>query len=835
MKKLLNRLLLLLILTLNISISAQTFPPPTNDDCVNAIPLTVNGDMNCAVSSFGNTLGATSSGIPSTCFGNTDDDVWFSFVAVATSHTVSISNIVNTGSMTGSQYLSFQIMKGGCGALTDLLCCEWDFASLTNLTPGEKYYIRVYTTGSGMGSAASFKLCVGTHTPPPNDECANAISLSVNPDSNCGIVTSGTTLSATYSGMLTSPCTGSPDDDVWYKFTATANTHTLWLKNTVALSPYLSPKLYAQVFKGSCGSLVSTICITANDIASVMSGLNLGETYYVRVYSYGSTTPTILHAYTFDICIGTIAVPTPVNNDFVNATSLPINPDKNCVFTTSGTTYGASESVPSIVSPCTGSISNDVWYKFKATKTLHTIDFKNITSVGPMYSNYFAAGVYSGTLGNLTSIKCISISIMATGGGYYSSPTNLVGLTPGETYYIRVYASTTNMAHNFNICIGTPNAPVNDYCSNAIVVPVNPGTTCNLTVPGTTYDASESNPNLVGCNTTSNTFIDDDIWYKFTATQNVHGISLKNLTPVGNNLSEVWIKIYKGSDCGALVDFECTRQEMYNYDSIFGYVNSPWFVPGETYYIRIYTERSGPFAYTFDLCITSPLTNTICNNPISLAVADSFDAGAVTASNVGGIRSNPICSSYGSFYAWFKAVVPASGGMIIETAPVAGSPFVDSVITNSGRCGSTISFCNDNISPTNLFSRVILTGRVPGETILFAVASNGSVKPYNGIPNPKAGEFKISVYDPGNLLATDDVEVKGNNINVHPNPFTDVLNISKADLVKSVSVSDVSGRLVKTIDTPSSALHLGDLKQGLYFVTLNMKDGSKQMIKAIKK
>lgn len=84
-------------------------------------------------------------------------------------------------------------------------------------------------------------------------------------------------------------------------------------------------------------------------------------------------------------------------------------------------------------------------------------------------------------------------------------------------------------------------------------------------------------------------------------------------------------------------------------------------------------------------------------------------------------------------------------------------------------------------------------------------------------------------------LSTSEVAKAKEVVKAYPNPFTDVLNISKAELVKSVSVSDVSGRLVKTIDNPSSALYLADLKQGLYFVTLNMKDGSKQMIKAIKK
>ncbi|WP_435523736.1 T9SS type A sorting domain-containing protein [Chryseobacterium indoltheticum] len=69
----------------------------------------------------------------------------------------------------------------------------------------------------------------------------------------------------------------------------------------------------------------------------------------------------------------------------------------------------------------------------------------------------------------------------------------------------------------------------------------------------------------------------------------------------------------------------------------------------------------------------------------------------------------------------------------------------------------------------------------------------------------------------------------------YPNPFADVLNISDVSNVKSISVVDISGKLVKTFDKPESTLHLGGLNSGMYLVVLNMKDGSKQTIKAIKK
>ncbi|MBL1222838.1 T9SS type A sorting domain-containing protein [Chryseobacterium sp. L7] len=132
-----------------------------------------------------------------------------------------------------------------------------------------------------------------------------------------------------------------------------------------------------------------------------------------------------------------------------------------------------------------------------------------------------------------------------------------------------------------------------------------------------------------------------------------------------------------------------------------------------------------------------------------------------------------------------------------------------------------------NTSTTYSFDLANYTG---ANTVFAFFASDGTVNDSEDY-DFFVDNFKVESAQ----LATSEVTKAKDVIKAYPNPFTDVLNISKADLVKSVSVSDVSGRLVKTIDNPSSSLHLGDLKQGLYFLTLNMKDGSKQMIKAIKK
>ncbi|KIA88218.1 T9SS type A sorting domain-containing protein [Kaistella jeonii] len=83
-------------------------------------------------------------------------------------------------------------------------------------------------------------------------------------------------------------------------------------------------------------------------------------------------------------------------------------------------------------------------------------------------------------------------------------------------------------------------------------------------------------------------------------------------------------------------------------------------------------------------------------------------------------------------------------------------------------------------------------------------------------------------------VTTATVNVDKNKVSVYPNPFKDVLNISDVKGVKSITISDVSGRQVKTMK-PSTELQVSDLKTGLYIVNLHMEDGTIKSIKAIKK
>lgn len=135
-------------------------------------------------------------------------------------------------------------------------------------------------------------------------------------------------------------------------------------------------------------------------------------------------------------------------------------------------------------------------------------------------------------------------------------------------------------------------------------------------------------------------------------------------------------------------------------------------------------------------------------------------------------------------------------------------------------------------APSNTSTQFSLNLSYTGANTIFAFyGSDGAVN------DPEDYEFFIDNFtvEPVPSLSTSDVSGAKNNIKAYPNPFTDVLNISEIKNVKSVAVTDAAGRTIKTIYNPSSVLHLGDLKQGMYFVTIHLKDGSQQTVKAIKK
>ncbi len=128
-----------------------------NDDC----QFSTNVGTGCTTPTNASTVNATPSPIPSSCNGDTDDDIWYNFTPGSSSVTISISNAVLE--TLGTADIGMEVFNGPCVDLTPVFC-DNDIASgngdqvLNGLTPGSKYLIRFWTTGTGTG--ATFDFCV---------------------------------------------------------------------------------------------------------------------------------------------------------------------------------------------------------------------------------------------------------------------------------------------------------------------------------------------------------------------------------------------------------------------------------------------------------------------------------------------------------------------------------------------------------------------------------------------------------------------------------------------------------------------------------------------------
>jgi len=259
-----------------------------------------------------------------------------------------------TPSITGSYFIQqlssftyidyqFKPVSSGCNN-TSYNCIDDISGAGTSpnftLTAGVQYYLLLDPESSTGGNISFILNC--PIVVPTNDNCSGAVSLTVNSTTTCTTNTSGTTSGATQSQV---GCTGTADDDVWYSFVATNPSHT------VTVIPGSITDAVIQVFSGTiCGSLTSLDCVDdtiSSNEATILTGLNIGTTYYVRVYSYSSSSGQG----TFSICV-TSNIPCTAGNG--NGGS-----NTNCPNLIAGG-LGLNGSDPLPINSCTGSACTDL-------------------------------------------------------------------------------------------------------------------------------------------------------------------------------------------------------------------------------------------------------------------------------------------------------------------------------------------------------------------------------------------------------------------------------------------------------------------------------------------
>jgi len=285
--------------------------PPANDDCANATVLTVNTDFLCGTLSSGTLVDATASsiasdGVTGSCPSvstKANDDVWFKFVAIATSHKVEISNIAGSPVDLYTTVYDAGVVGSCPTAATDIpiYCSDPESIDLTGLTAGNTYFIRIYSNSTATGATTTFDVCVGSMpAAPSNDDCANADVISSLPHNANYDATSATN----NLGFITASSCIDMNDGVWFKITGDGG------NISITASPS-SWDLGLAVYTGSCGTFT---CVddSNNGTIDVIEGVNFastnGTTYYINIAYPSGTVDSSEGAFDLAITSSTLSI-----------------------------------------------------------------------------------------------------------------------------------------------------------------------------------------------------------------------------------------------------------------------------------------------------------------------------------------------------------------------------------------------------------------------------------------------------------------------------------------------------------------------------------------------
>ena len=446
----------------------------------------------------------------------------------------------------------------------------------SSLLPGTYYYATRFKLSSGLyysygginngiwdtGNHGSGVLTVGPALPATNDNCSGAIALTINPDYGCGVVTSGTVLGATASPVDGNACGGSEDDDVWFSFVATATTHRIKLANVIGSATDIFHSLWTGADCNSL-SLVPGSCSDAD--TSNPTGLIIGQTYYVRVYT---VTPNPSQTTTFNICVGSLPAP-PNYVSLQSPATVSIEPGGS--FTAFGQIYKAgitdvaTGQAPGIqawvgISPINNNSNPNTWTNWTPAT------FNQEVGVNDEYKAVIGS-TSPGTYYYATRFQ-------QTGGNYYYG--GIDDSNNGSFWDGTVYVSGV-------LTVNSPNAPPNDQCIGAI--PLTMGNVfTDFPVTGTTYGATDGASYNINCDGI-NTVVNSAVFYSVTIPAE-GSLTVEIKAATSNSLINTVLVTSVGS-CSSLIGMACNNN---NGSSLFSKVTMFGQSPGSTLYIAVYKQ-----------------------------------------------------------------------------------------------------------------------------------------------------------------------------------------------------------------------------------------------------
>ncbi len=597
--------------------------------------------------------------------------------------------------------------------------------TITGLNAQTTYYYRVRSRCSPT-SVGAWSNTFNFTTPPANDACANAITISPNTTIVCNNTVSGTTRGATGAGLGCAPFGATADDDVWYKFTASNTSHIVTVSPEIGFDPAF------EVWENGCAGLPLTGgCVNAgaNGVAESVSltGLTVGAEYLVRIYMRDVRTATENFftgdpiEYGFTLCVSSPVPAAGVDCD--NPVVISTFP-----YSANYTTNFMGNDLGVQTSTCAAGYGNgnDVVYRIDitpATAGRKNIRLQNLNAT--KYMGWFLKDDVN-CLTTSSSLACAVMGAIDICQGAYT-------FTPG-TYYLVVDHNATlgTAAANYNLKI--ENVPANDDPSIGTAPLLTSGPTCNP-IAGSVLNAGASGQAVGTCGGTP----DEDVWYRFTASTPSQ-IIIVSTNDTWVNRVEVWdnaLATNLGCASGITANGVTTTRL-----SIAGLTG------GQNYYIRVFGANTGVGSFSttdwadFSICLQDPPANdNICGAvtlPVNnIAVYTSADntlaTGSVTSVSSWGTNSN-----FNDL--WYKVTVP-SGGVVVLNALAGTYNNLDMQVytsSNNTCTGSLTSVSTDLGSGFGNMPYLYVSGLSAGNTLFVQVRSNLA----NGF-----GTFQIAATD----------------------------------------------------------------------------------------
>ncbi len=675
---------------------------PANDNPCNATVLP-NANSTCTYVS-GTTVDATIttgvSGAP--CLVTMNEDVWFK-TTVPAGGTIILKT--TAGTMNDAVLAAY---TGTCGSLLEVGCDDntgpglMPELTLSGLTPGTTLWIRVWAWASA--GSGTFEVCASLPPPPPsNDEPCNAILLNVS--NSCSFETF-TNFDASATSSAPAPgCAGYTGGDVWFKVVVPAAGAIDF--NTQA---GVMTDGGMAIYSGSCGNLSLLLCDdntgAGNMPQIIASSLTPGDTIWIRVWENGNNNNG-----TFEIC-ASIPASLPAND--VACTATLLTPDVLCN-SISSTTLNAAITVGLPTPTCATTTYGDVWFKAVVP---FTGGINVLTTAGSMTNAVMA--LYTGTsCGILTQIDCDDNS-----GPGNMPQLNTLGLSPGDTVWIRVWPSSITGGGTFDICTTIPPfPPSNDDPCAPTSITVTPTTSFQIF----TNESATPSPGVPA--PSCGNYIGGDVWFSVTVPS---GGSVKIETEA-DVITNAAMAVYTGA-CDNLTEILCN-------DNGTGMPRATITgqTPGSTLWIRVWgngNNNYGTFGISASIPPPPPSNDEPCNAtmlPLPTDICNNTLASSMDASTTTGVPT-PSCGNAPGADVWFKVVVPPSVfGLHIQTEAGTMTNGVMSVYSGSN-CGSLTEIgCDDNGNNMPDYGAFNLT---PGDTLWIRVW---------GATASNDGEFSICV------------------------------------------------------------------------------------------